>query len=225
MAQAARLADDDAGGGLLSRIDSLQVVNVISWPYPDAPGLLASLIGAEPTDSLYSAVGGETPQRLVNATAEAIVAGRTRVALITGAEAMQSRRLARKEGARLQWAPRGAPEQMIGDTRNGFSDVEALHGAVLPTRVYPLFENAIRADAGRTIEEHQAHLGRLGRAPDGSRRRQPLRLVPGEANAGRDRDRATGQPLGRLSVSEADERDHAGGPGRSSPPDRERDGA
>ncbi len=162
MAQAARLADDDAGGGLLSRIDSLQVVNVISWPYPDAPGLLASLIGAEPTDSLYSAVGGETPQRLVNATAEAIVAGRTRVALITGAEAMQSRRLARKEGARLQWAPRGAPEQMIGDTRNGFSDVEALHGAVLPTRVYPLFENAIRADAGRTIEEHQAHLGRLG---------------------------------------------------------------
>ncbi|MCH8050915.1 MAG: acetyl-CoA acetyltransferase [Chloroflexi bacterium] len=161
MAQAARLADDDAGGGLLSRIDSLQVVNVISWPYPDAPGLLASRIGAEPAHTLYSAIGGETPQRLVNETAEAIVAGRTRVALIVGAEAMHTRRLALKEGARLPWEVRGTPERILGDTRLGFSDVEGRHGAVLPTRVYPLFENAIRAYAGRTIEEHQAYLGSL----------------------------------------------------------------
>jgi acetyl-CoA C-acetyltransferase len=161
MAQAARLADEDAGGGLLSRIDSLQVVNVISWPYPDAPGLLASRIGAEPAHTLYSAVGGETPQRLVNETAEAIAAGRARVALIAGAEAMHTRRLAQKEDARLPWPVRGTPERVVGDTRNGFSDVEARHGAVLPARVYPLFENAIRADAGRTIAEHQAHLGRL----------------------------------------------------------------
>jgi len=161
MAQAARLADDDAGGGLLSRIDSLQVANVISWPYPDAPGLLASRIGAEPAQTLYAAIGGETPQRLVNETAEAIAAGRTRVALIVGAEAMHTRRLAQKEKARLPWPVRGTPERVVGDTRNGFSEVEARHGAVLPTRMYPLFENAIRADAGRTIEEHQAHLGRL----------------------------------------------------------------
>jgi acetyl-CoA C-acetyltransferase len=161
MAQAARLADDDAGGGLLSRIDSLQVVNLLSWPYPDAPGLLASLIGAEPAKTRYSDLGGETPQRLVNETAEAIVAGRTRVALIAGAEAMHSRRLAQKEGARLPWAARGTPERTIANTRLGSSDVEFLHGAILPTRVYPLFENAIRADAGRAIDEHQAYLGDL----------------------------------------------------------------
>ena len=161
MAQAARLADDDAGGGLLSRIDSLQVVNIIGWPYPDAPGLLASRIGAEPAHTLYSAIGGETPQRLVNETAEAIVSGRTRLALITGAEAMHTRRLAWKAKARLPWSVRGTPERIVGDTRNGFSDTEARHGAVLPTRVYPLFENAIRADSGRTIEDHQSHLGRL----------------------------------------------------------------
>ena len=162
MAQAARLADDDAGGGLLSQIDSLQVVNVISWPYPDAPGLLASRIGAEPAHVLYSAIGGETPQRLVNETAEAIVAGRTRVALIAGAEAMHTRRLAQKEKTRLPWSVRGTPESILGDTRLGFSDIEGRHGAVLPTRVYPIFENAIRAASGRTIEEHQAYLGRLG---------------------------------------------------------------
>lgn len=43
----------------------------------------------------------------------------------------------------------------------GFSDVEARHGATLPTRMYPLFENAIRARAGRSIEEHQRFLGEL----------------------------------------------------------------
>jgi len=161
MAGAARLADEDSGGGLLSRIDSVQVVNIISWPYPDAPGLLASRVGADPAHRLYSAIGGETPQRLVNETAQAIVEGRTRLALIAGAEAMNSRRLARKAGVHLPWPVRGNPEHVAGDTRNGFSDVEARHGAVMPTRVYPLFENALRARAGRTIEEHQAHLGRL----------------------------------------------------------------
>jgi acetyl-CoA C-acetyltransferase len=74
---------------------------------------------------------------------------------------MHSRRLARKADRQLPWPVRGNPEHVVGDTRNGFSDVEARHGAVMPTRMYPLFENAIRAHAGRTIEEHQAHLGRL----------------------------------------------------------------
>jgi acetyl-CoA C-acetyltransferase len=161
MERSARLAEADAGASLLSKVDSVQVVNIIGWPYPDAPGLLAGRIGAMPSHKLYSTVGGETPQRLVNETAQAIAEGRTRVALIAGAESMHSRRLARKADARLPWPVRGNPEHLVGDTRNGFSDAEACHGVVLPSRVYPLFENAIRAHAGRTIDEHQAHLGRL----------------------------------------------------------------
>ncbi|MEX0682797.1 MAG: acetyl-CoA acetyltransferase [Dehalococcoidia bacterium] len=160
MARSARLAEEDAGAGLLSKVDSVQVVNILGWQYPDAPGLLAERVGAAPAHKLYAAVGGDSPQRLVNETAQAIVGGRTRLALIAGAEAMHSRRLARKAEAQLPWL-RGTPEQVVGDTRSGFSDVETRHGAVLPTRMYPLFENAIRAQAGRTIEEHQAHLGRL----------------------------------------------------------------
>ncbi|HSP54475.1 MAG TPA: acetyl-CoA acetyltransferase, partial [Dehalococcoidia bacterium] len=35
------------------------------------------------------------------------------------------------------------------------------HGATLPTRIYPLFENAIRAHLGLSIEEHQRRLGEL----------------------------------------------------------------
>lgn len=162
MARASRLAAEDSGNpDLLSKVDSLQVVNILGWSYPDAPGYLAEKLGATPREKLYTAVGGETPQRLVNETAQAIVEGRTRIALLTGAEAMASRSLARKTDAQLPWPVRGTPESVVGDTRNGFTDVEARHGAVMPTRMYPLYENAIRAHAGRSIEEHQRHLGEL----------------------------------------------------------------
>jgi len=161
MAAVARTAETDAGvSGLLSKADSVQVVNILSWQYADAPAMLAERIGAHPGHLLYSAVGGDTPQRLINETAQAIVEGRLRLALIAGVEAMQSRRLARKLDHKFPW-PRGTPERIEGDARNGFTEAEARHGAIRPTSVYPLFENAIRAHLGHSIEEHQQRLGEL----------------------------------------------------------------
>jgi len=73
MTGVARTAERDAGvAGLLAQVDSVQVVNMLSWTYADAPGLLAARIGARPTHKVYSGIGGETPQRLVNETAAAI---------------------------------------------------------------------------------------------------------------------------------------------------------
>src|SRR3990172_2890424 len=113
MERSARAAEVDAGaGGLLSKLDSVQVVGIISWQYGDAPGVLAERIGARPSHKLYSSVGGETPQRLVNETAQAIVEGRTRMALIAGVEVMNSRRLARKAGERFPW-PKGNPQSAV----------------------------------------------------------------------------------------------------------------
>jgi len=161
MATACRSAESEAGvPGLLAKADSVQVVNIIAWQYNDPPGLLAERLGAEPAHTLYSAVGGQTPQQLINQTAQAIVEGRIRLALIAGVEGMQSRRLARKADHKFDW-PRGAPERMEGDNRTGFTEVEAKHGAVRPTSVYPLFENAIRAHLGLSIDEHQQRLGKL----------------------------------------------------------------
>jgi acetyl-CoA C-acetyltransferase len=162
MARVARAAEEDSGApGLLAAADSVQVVSILGWSYRDAPGMLAGLIGAGPSHRLYSGVGGDTPQRLVNETAQAIAEGRIRLAVIAGAESLESRRLARKLGEHPAWPPRGAPEHIDGDSRPGFSEVEARHGATLPVRMYPLFENAIRARLGHSIKEHQAHLGRL----------------------------------------------------------------
>ncbi len=162
MARVAEAAERDAGvAGLLARVDSVQVVNMFSWTYPDAPGLLAARTGSRPAHKLYSGIGGDTPQRLVNETAAAIAEGRVRLALLAGAEALESRRLARRANAHLPWPVRGNPEQVAGDQRSGYAEAEARHGATLPSRVYPLFENAIRAHAGSSIPEHQQHLGRL----------------------------------------------------------------
>jgi acetyl-CoA C-acetyltransferase len=158
----AREAQDDAGvQGLLTRIDSLQVVNVIAWPYTDTPGLLAERLGARPAHSIYTTVGGETPQRLINETAERIARGDTRLALLCGAEALHSVPRARKQGFKLSWQRRGVPEEMVGEDRPGFSDIEARHGAVMPSRIYPLFENALRARLGLSIDEHRRRLGDL----------------------------------------------------------------
>jgi acetyl-CoA C-acetyltransferase len=158
----ARAAQDDAGvNGLLSHIDSLQVVNIIAWPYTDTPGLLAERLGARPAHRIYTTVGGETPQRLINETAERIVRGETRLALLCGTEVLHSVRRARKEEFRLPWHPRGMPREMVGNARNGFSEAEARHGSAFPPNVYPLFENALRAHLGLSIKEHSRRLGDL----------------------------------------------------------------
>ena len=162
METAARRAEEDAGvPGLLARADSVQVVNVFSWPSPDPPGDLAARLGAEARERLYSAAGGNAPQWLVNETADRLARGRVRLALIAGAEAMHSYRRARAAGAELPWTPRSRPQVTFGVDRPGTTDVENAHHADIPIRLYPLFENALRAHYGESIPEHQQRIGAL----------------------------------------------------------------
>jgi len=162
MAAAARAAEADSGTPeLLKSLDTLRAINVLSWP-SKAPALdLAKALGVAPRDAKYTAVGGNTPQWIVNELAEAIHEGGADVALVAGAEAMYSARKARTHGIDLGWSARGNPPAETGDTRNGINEIEAAHGATIPTRIYPLFENALRAHYGRGIEEHERRLGEL----------------------------------------------------------------
>ena len=162
MARVSRAAAEDSGSpDVLAKVDSLQVVNILSWQYPDAPGLLAEKLGINPKQRVYTAVGGNTPQQIVNQTSQAIVEGKIGVALLAGSEAMASRNMARRKEAQLPWPIRGTPESVVGDTRLGFTDNETRHGAVMPVRDYPLFENAIRAKLGQGVDEHQQFVAQL----------------------------------------------------------------
>ncbi len=164
MAEAARRAAADSGGGaaLLQQLDSVAVVNIIGWHYSNAAAVLSQRIGASPTQQLYTTVGGNTPQWLVNETADRIARGEVRVALLAGAEAMASFARARKAKVRLPWSSNGAGSPtIVGIDKSGTNDLEMAHGLMLPVVVYPLFENALRAHYGHSIEEHQRRLGEL----------------------------------------------------------------
>jgi len=163
MAATARAAADDAGGGarLLAAVDSLAVVNVLSCPYGNAPRLLAERLTIHPAAELYTTIGGNTPQWLVNATAAKIAAGKVDVALLAGAEAVRSVVRARRQRVRLAWGGGEGTPTVVGDDRDGTSPYELAHGLGLPTSIYPLFENAIRARHGWSLEQHRHRLGEL----------------------------------------------------------------
>jgi acetyl-CoA C-acetyltransferase len=162
MAEAARLAQADArAGDLLHSLDSVRVVNVFSWPSKAPAHDLSNALAVAPRERSYTSLGGNTPQWQVNEAAEKIHDGDVKLVLIAGAECVYSARRARTKGVDLGWSPRGTPTPDAGDTRPGINQAEAKHGATLPAAVYPLFENALRAHYGRSLDAHREALGEL----------------------------------------------------------------
>jgi acetyl-CoA C-acetyltransferase len=124
-------------------------------------GMLCDLLGFKPGIRAYTSIGGNTPQWLVNRAADDIAEGKIDCALLAGAEALYS------EDRTFDWrrtykALEGMIErkEIIGTTRRGFADHEFKNGAFGATRAYPMFENALRARRGLSIEDHRNALGR-----------------------------------------------------------------
>lgn len=167
MARAAGRAAEDAGLGAAAfqRLDVLVGVNVLGWRYGSVARALAERLGARPALEVDTAVGGNTPQSMVNRLAAQIRSGALGLALVAGGEAIRSRNLARRAGAKPPWrqepwAPAERHETW-GDDRPGNHPREQAHGMRFPTEIYPLFENALRARLGRTPDEHRRKLGEL----------------------------------------------------------------
>jgi acetyl-CoA C-acetyltransferase len=155
-----------AGRALLARAASLRVANPLSWHYVDPGALLADELGIEPAQILVTTTGGNNPQSLVNATALAIGRGELDVAVLVGADCYYTQAAARRHPDRpvLPWTVQPAdtePPVLFGSDRRGTTRSEEERGLDLPIHVFPLFENALRAEAGRTLPEHLAHLGDL----------------------------------------------------------------
>ncbi|MBV9040554.1 MAG: acetyl-CoA acetyltransferase [Acidimicrobiia bacterium] len=166
MADVLRLAADDAGPGssLLARADSVRIVSMLSWRYSDPGSMVAARLGASPRQTVVTTAGGNSPQALLNNTAVAIQDGELDVALIAGAEAMYTRLRSRKAKIHLDWEQQPAdvePTFVLGEDRPGVSDLEMARSIMLPIQVYPVFENALRAAAGESIDEHQQKIAAL----------------------------------------------------------------
>ncbi len=161
--EALAAAATDTGGStsILSELDSIDVVNVVSWSYGDVAGELAARVGAEPARATQSEWGGNQPTLLVDRAAERIAAGESRIAAVVGAEAFRSLERALKAGGMPPWPepPPHAPPPP--DARSVVPEIAWEHGVRMPVEVYPLYENAVRAATGISFDESQDWSARM----------------------------------------------------------------
>ncbi len=161
MAAAAREAADPR---VLAAVDSIRVVNLLSWRYRDPGLLLGRLIGAAAPATVYTGIGGNTPQSLLNQTCLDIQRGRTDVVLLAGGETWRTRMRLRAKGIRPDWTRQ---DETVAVPPGGESEVpmsgpgQDRIGLDRPAFVYPLFEQALRISAGESVAEHQSRIGEL----------------------------------------------------------------
>jgi acetyl-CoA C-acetyltransferase len=161
MAAAARQAVDS---NVLEVVDSIRIVNVLSARYRDPGLLLGERIGATDFTTLYSPVGGNVPQSLVNQACLDIQRGRAGVVLLAGAETWRTRRGLRAKGSKLVWTVQDDSVPMAevaGDDVPMAGDAEIRIGLDRPACVYPLFEQALRIANDESIEDHGRRVGEL----------------------------------------------------------------
>ena len=161
MAMAAR---DAADPRVLEAIDAIRVVNLLSWRYRDPGLLLGAKIGAHSAATYYTGVGGNTPQSLVNQACLDIQQNRADAVLLAGAETWRTRKKLKARGIRPEWTrqddnvavPPGAEQEvpMAGPAEDHV-------GLLLPSHVYPLFEQALRIAGGESIDAHRTRIGQL----------------------------------------------------------------
>jgi len=159
-------ADAPAGRALLERAQSLRVVAPLAGQLVNPGLLVAERLGIAPTELVLSTVGGNTPQAILHHSAAAIARGDLDVVLVTGAECIYTLAATRRHpGEHLQWAhqdPATTPAPVsLGDDRQGLNEAELAVGLTVPVQVYPLFENALRAASGWSLDEHRGRIGAL----------------------------------------------------------------
>ena len=170
----AALADTGIGHELAAEIDTLAVVRIFQDSYEkprvatsfgraeNPPRAVARRIGANPTNAIYANVGGNTPQKLINEMAERISSCDVSVVLLTGSEAIRTAQLARRNNIELNWQEEDAGSQEDRGLGEALANAhERAHGLIAPIQAYPLFENAIRKDKGRSVDEHLLAMGEL----------------------------------------------------------------
>lgn len=166
MALAVREALRDAGGGdaLLRRVGLMAAVPTASWGDGDPGRRVNELLGVDVPTIRTSNQGGNGPGVLMAAIGARIQAGELDAAVLCGAEALRTVTAAMKRGEQPGWPapdPQRAPGEVLEPDRPANTDEETAVGLLAPIMAYPLIEQAIRADAGRTPEEQLALISRL----------------------------------------------------------------
>ena len=167
LGQASEIAFEDTGiKNVIDYLDAIGVVrfsvdfstatNQSRFGYSNFPRSLANKIGVKKDISeLYSGMGGNAPQVLLQEISKKIHANEIHCALISGGEVLQTMISKLKSGEKLNWEDSaGGKPEIIGINDEGFSKEEKKHHMDLPSNVYPIFANAIRSSKSQSSEEH-----------------------------------------------------------------------
>ncbi|MGA1419373.1 MAG: acetyl-CoA acetyltransferase [Ilumatobacteraceae bacterium] len=166
MTDAVTSAFRDASIATPSEVDAVRVVRLLSWKYSNAAHALASGCGISAREYATTPHGGNMPQTLVNLSARQIADGELDLVVLAGGECARTRSVVKDAGA-LPWPD---PNAALGSAPAAahivedlalLNDEEQRLGIVLPVQYYPMFETAIRAAAGRSIEEHDKRIAEL----------------------------------------------------------------
>ena len=150
-----------AGAGrVLAGAGSLQIVYCMSWPYDRPADRLADALGIDPRHRLYSGIGGTTPQVLVQEAGAMILAGDIDLAVITGAETLDTKRRAKRSGERLAWSHRETNPTPF-PFEAPFHPAEVAHEVFQAWLTFPVFDVARRARLGAAPAAYQRDIGRL----------------------------------------------------------------
>jgi acetyl-CoA C-acetyltransferase len=204
--EALKRAEADSGGKFLGEIQSLDIVNFLSWRYRDPASQLADRLGIKPRHAYYGPVGGESPIRYLHEAAQRIARGECSVAAICGAEAQSSATKAERAGIALPWTPfaHDVPEPKRGAAFQKPMAVKL--GVFRPITVYPFYEAASSAHWGQTPRQAMAESGALWSAYSSVAAQNPhswlkRRFTPDEITTPTPDNRLIAWPYTKLMVA------------------------
>ncbi|KAG4433732.1 hypothetical protein IFR05_010784 [Cadophora sp. M221] len=137
-------------------IDSVGVVNTWSWNYSDLPGLISENLGVKPKYKGLSHHGGDAPAKFFDEAARRISFRESKVAIITGGEALASLGACAAAGKSAPWtvADESVRSVSTSDVSRMKESIGTFHSVGLPIHVYPLYENGFRAHRGQSIQDN-----------------------------------------------------------------------
>ena len=162
MVDAVRAAAEDARcPALLARAGAVRVVRGM-WRYADPGRVVAERVGCPNAKTALTQYGGNYVQTAVSQTFLDIQRGALDVAIVTGAECGRTWARLSKQGKPTGWseAP-GTPDETIGDDLVLSHAAEVARGIRMPIQMYPIFDVALRAARGESVDAHLRRISEL----------------------------------------------------------------
>lgn len=143
-------AADSAAGNVLAHIDELNVIYSIAWQYDNAAEQLAQKLHLKPGRRQVSGLSGTSPQWFLQQAALNILEGRLDAAIVVGAEALATKKRAKKANRQLDW-PQVATRK-LPPYDDPFHPSEIAHNVFAAHLTFALLDSARRARLGLSLD-------------------------------------------------------------------------